>query len=164
MVTTDRPVGLSVWEGQLYASTIVDHITARRSVLDRCTAISPEGPRVTSSPPGADRRGRGPPPATCSSSGPTRSLTSDPRGSRAPSTASRTPSESTTPAAARAVDDLLAVEKHDRRQLRALQGEELKDVRSTTIWPLVLELMQLDTEKHIKILEYLRGRAARHAR
>ena len=57
-----------------------------------------------------------------------------------------------------AVDDLLAVEKDDAHQLKALE-KSLKDVRHTTVWPLLVELMQMDTRKHIKILEFLREHA-----
>jgi hypothetical protein len=40
------------------------------------------------------------------------------------------------------------------RQLKEVQ-KNLKDVRRTTIWALLPELMALDTEKHIRILEFL---------
>ena len=62
-----------------------------------------------------------------------------------------------------AVDDLLAVEKDDAQQLKVLE-KSLKDVRHTTVWPLLVELMEMDTRKHIKILEFLREHAQHTAR
>ncbi len=62
-----------------------------------------------------------------------------------------------------AVDDLLAVEKDDAQQLKALD-KSLKNVRHTTVWPLLVELMEMDTRKHIKILEFLREHAQKTAR
>jgi hypothetical protein len=55
---------------------------------------------------------------------------------------------------------LLEVEKEDAAQLRAL-AKELRDVRDTTLWGLLVELMQLDTDKHIKILTFIRDHATR---
>jgi hypothetical protein len=54
---------------------------------------------------------------------------------------------------------LLDAEKADRRQVRKLR-RELAAYRDTTAWPLLLELMSLDTEKHIRILRFI----AEHAR
>jgi hypothetical protein len=51
----------------------------------------------------------------------------------------------------------LEAERDDRRQLRALAGA-LKPLRHSNVWPLVVELMEIDTRKHIRILEYLRAR------
>ena len=62
-----------------------------------------------------------------------------------------------------AVDELLAVERRDAHQLKALD-KQLKDVRRTTVWPLLVDLMALDTEKHIRILEFLRHHARMTAR
>jgi hypothetical protein len=53
---------------------------------------------------------------------------------------------------------LLDREERDRRELLALQ-RELRDVRDTTLWGLIVELMQRDTDKHIAILRF----AKRHA-
>ena len=39
-----------------------------------------------------------------------------------------------------------------------------KDFRRTTIWPLLAELMALDTQKHIRILEFLLQHAKETAR
>jgi hypothetical protein len=55
-------------------------------------------------------------------------------------------------------DRLLAAEKADAKELKRL-AKELKDVRETTLWGLIVELMQHDTAKHIKILEFIRDRA-----
>ncbi|HTK16815.1 MAG TPA: hypothetical protein VL769_10520 [Acidimicrobiia bacterium] len=51
----------------------------------------------------------------------------------------------------------LDAERDDRIQLRHLR-KELKPARDDTLWPLMVELMEMDTEKHIRILEYLRAR------
>jgi hypothetical protein len=40
----------------------------------------------------------------------------------------------------------------------------LKDVRRTTVWPLLVEVMTLDAQKHILILKFLRDHAKRTAR
>ena len=58
-----------------------------------------------------------------------------------------------------AADRLLTIERHDERELRRLR-KEVADMEDTTLWALVVDLVRLDTEKHILILEFLR----RHAR
>jgi len=52
----------------------------------------------------------------------------------------------------------LAWEKEDNHGLERL-AKELKDVRDTTVWQLVVRLMQQDNEKHRRILEFIRDRA-----
>ena len=52
----------------------------------------------------------------------------------------------------------LAFEKEDNKELERL-AKELKDVRDTTVWQLVVRLMQQDNEKHRRILEFIRDRA-----
>ena len=65
-----------------------------------------------------------------------------------------------TPAALReATDRLLENEKKDREELKALR-RELRSFEDTTLWALLVELMQRDTDKHIAIL----GFAQRHAK
>ena len=53
---------------------------------------------------------------------------------------------------------LIEMEEHDARELKHL-SKELKDVRDTTMWALVVDLMRDDTEKHLKILRFMRDRA-----
>jgi rubrerythrin len=48
----------------------------------------------------------------------------------------------------------LAAEEDDARQLRALR-RALRDVSDTTIWPLLIELVELDTQKHRRILQFI---------
>jgi len=48
---------------------------------------------------------------------------------------------------------LLDREESDKRELRHLQNE-LSDVRDTTLWGLLVELMERDTDKHIAILRF----------
>jgi rubrerythrin len=61
------------------------------------------------------------------------------------------------------VERLMAFERDDAKELKALR-KELKDVRDVTLWSLLVELMQLDTEKHLRILEFLRDHARATAR
>lgn len=51
----------------------------------------------------------------------------------------------------------LQAERDDQVQLRRLR-KELKPARGDTLWPLIVELMEIDTGKHIRILDYLRER------
>jgi hypothetical protein len=55
-------------------------------------------------------------------------------------------------------EQLLEAERADAAVLKQL-AKKLKDVRKTTLWGLLLELMQDDTAKHIKILQFIRDRA-----
>jgi rubrerythrin len=51
----------------------------------------------------------------------------------------------------------LEIERDDAAGLKRL-GRELKPGAHDTMWRLLVEVMELDTEKHIRILEYLRHR------
>jgi hypothetical protein len=53
---------------------------------------------------------------------------------------------------------LLDSESEDATRLKAL-AKDMKDVRDTTLWGLLIELMQDDTQKHIKILKFIRDHA-----
>jgi rubrerythrin len=52
----------------------------------------------------------------------------------------------------------LALENEDNKALDRL-AKDLKDVRNTTLWELVVRLMQDDNAKHRRILEFIRDRA-----
>jgi rubrerythrin len=52
----------------------------------------------------------------------------------------------------------LELEKKDNKELDAL-AKELRDVRDTTLWELVLRIIQQDNEKHQRILKFIRDRA-----
>jgi rubrerythrin len=52
----------------------------------------------------------------------------------------------------------LELERKDDKALKKLQ-KELAPVRDTTLFPLLVELMQLDTKKHVTILEFIRRTA-----
>jgi hypothetical protein len=54
---------------------------------------------------------------------------------------------------------LMEREREDAKALGRL-GREMKDVRDTTMWGLLVKLMEMDTDKHLEILEFVR----RHAR
>jgi ferritin len=55
---------------------------------------------------------------------------------------------------------LLAQEEQDERELRRL-ARELKDVKDTTLWHLLVHLMEMDTAKHIAILRFVHKHAPR---
>lgn len=51
----------------------------------------------------------------------------------------------------------LEFEREDATSLKAL-GRELRPAHGETLWRLLVELMELDTEKHLRILGYLEHR------
>lgn len=53
----------------------------------------------------------------------------------------------------------LVSERHDRGELKAL-AKRLAPLEETSMWPFLVELMEGDTERHIRILNYI-GRLAR---
>jgi hypothetical protein len=55
-------------------------------------------------------------------------------------------------------DQLLAREEQDAAELRQL-SRELRDVRDTTLWQLLVKVMELDTEKHAEILRFVKKHA-----
>lgn len=55
---------------------------------------------------------------------------------------------------------LLAVEREDERELKALR-RQLQPVADTTLWALLVDLMALDTEKHERILGFIIDHADR---
>jgi hypothetical protein len=52
-------------------------------------------------------------------------------------------------------DRFLALERADARDLEHL-AKKLKVVKDTTLWHLLVELMRADTQKHIRILRFIR--------
>jgi rubrerythrin len=58
-------------------------------------------------------------------------------------------------------DRLLDLERGDAKELKRL-AHELDDVKDTTLWSLLVELMEADTAKHIRILEFIKKQARRH--
>jgi rubrerythrin len=55
---------------------------------------------------------------------------------------------------------LLAREEEDAAELRHI-SRQLRDVRDTTLWQLMVKIMELDTEKHAEILRFVRKHARR---
>jgi hypothetical protein len=55
-------------------------------------------------------------------------------------------------------NELLENEKRDIGELKRLQ-RDLRDLKDTTLWGLLVELMERDTEKHIAILKFVRDHA-----
>jgi hypothetical protein len=60
-------------------------------------------------------------------------------------------------------DQLLEREQADSRELRRL-AKDLRDVKDTTLWELLVKLMEMDTTKHIEILEFIQRHAPNKAR
>lgn len=54
---------------------------------------------------------------------------------------------------------LLDHEKSDAKELEHLR-KELRDVKDTTLWGLLVDIMQRDTEKHIAILRFVQQHMA----
>jgi len=57
---------------------------------------------------------------------------------------------------------LLAREKQDEHELRQLQ-HELHDLRDTTLWSVLVEVMQRDTAKHISLLRFAQQHTKRRS-
>lgn len=57
---------------------------------------------------------------------------------------------------------LLDREESDKRELKRLQ-KEVSDVKDTTLWGLLIELMERDTDKHIAILRFVHEHAKHSA-
>jgi hypothetical protein len=62
-----------------------------------------------------------------------------------------------------ATRQLAEIEGQDRRELEELR-KELRDVRDTTLWSLLVELMQRDTEKHLALLQFVESHVERASR
>lgn len=57
-----------------------------------------------------------------------------------------------------ATNRLIEFERDDEKALQRLK-KELRPVRDTTLFWLLVTLMELDTKKHIAILEFIRRKA-----
>lgn len=55
----------------------------------------------------------------------------------------------------------LKLEKEDNRRLDRL-AKEMRDVKDTTLWELLIRVMQDDNRKHQRILRFIRDRAREH--
>lgn len=55
---------------------------------------------------------------------------------------------------ARLTRELLRSERADRHELRQLR-HEFSEFADTTLWPLLVDLMELDTRKHVTILQFV---------
>ncbi len=49
---------------------------------------------------------------------------------------------------------LVKAEERDRAEMRRMR-RRFKDYEDTTLWPLVIDILLLDTEKHIEILRFI---------
>ena len=54
-----------------------------------------------------------------------------------------------------ATSELLDRERADARELKRL-SKELRDLRGTSVWPVLVEVMERDTEKHQSILAFIK--------
>lgn len=61
-----------------------------------------------------------------------------------------------------ATEQFLAAEREDRKQLHEMR-KELRPMRDTSLWPLLLELMERDTEKHILMLTFIKDHVVRRS-
>jgi rubrerythrin len=61
-----------------------------------------------------------------------------------------------------ATKQLIANEEKDARELKRLQ-HELRAVKDTTLWSLLVDLMQRDTQRHIAILRFVRRHSGRRS-
>lgn len=52
----------------------------------------------------------------------------------------------------------LALEEEDNRELQRL-AKQMRDVRDTTVWVLILKMIQDDNAKHRRMLSFIRDRA-----
>jgi rubrerythrin len=59
-----------------------------------------------------------------------------------------------------ATEHLIEREQQDARALELLQ-RQLNDVKDTTLWSLLVDLMQRDTQKHLAILRFAQDHAGR---
>jgi len=159
MDVNDRPVGLSVWEGELY-EFLVDHVKSESDVLVRYQGLAEQSTGhvrflldLIAEDEARHHRLFEQWAQTIEDMGvwmetpdgvPDLVREPDPAGLIA------------------AVDDLLEVEQQDVHELKKLE-KSLKDVRRTTVWPLLAELMAIDTRKHIMILDFLRDHAKKTA-
>jgi hypothetical protein len=57
---------------------------------------------------------------------------------------------------------LIAREREDAKDFDRLE-HQLKDVRDTTLWGLLIKMMEMDTTKHVEILEFVRKHARKAA-
>jgi len=62
-----------------------------------------------------------------------------------------------------ATSRFLAAEKVDQKELHALR-KELRPFRDTSLWSLLIELMEHDTAKHILMLNFIHDHVARQPR
>jgi bacterioferritin (cytochrome b1) len=51
-------------------------------------------------------------------------------------------------------DELINRERADLKELKKLQ-KDVSDLKDTTLWSLLVELMQRDTDKHIAMLRFV---------
>jgi hypothetical protein len=154
--TTDLP-GASVWEQDLY-KFLIEHVEAERNVLEQCSAAAEST---------GSKAFRYLVDMLCQDEIRHHRIFNDLSESlKAQATMSGAPPaipdldfhRADHDAVMAATDELLESEETDLRELKRLH-KQLRDVRDTTLWSLLVELMQRDTDKHIAILRFVRDHA-----
>jgi hypothetical protein len=156
MSVGERPVGLSSWEERLY-DHLLEHVETERAVLDEYDELASRSSghvRYLLEMIGTDEARHHHLYEQWAATIREMAQLRDATDGIPPLHAEDDPH-----AVVRAAEHLLAVEREDETELRRLR-KDLTDFEDTTLWPLLVDLMRLDTQKHIKILEFLR----RHAR
>ncbi|HUZ09153.1 MAG TPA: hypothetical protein VMU76_03200 [Acidimicrobiales bacterium] len=161
--TTDEadrpPVGASVWERDLW-DHLTGHVRAERSLLETYSAIAREtqskafGYLVNLLLEDEIRHHR----MFTELAG---SLKSEAElGGKAPSVPHMDLAQADSAAVLEATGHLIEQEEQDARELHKLQ-RELRDVKDTTLWSLLVDLMERDTEKHIALLKFVKKHTGR---
>lgn len=151
MTTNTAPVGLSAWEHDLYEH-LTDHMEAERELVDRYEALALLAGghvayllRLIMEDEARHHRLFEQWRNALQSNAEFRDVVP-----RVPHMRQSADAEKVRTAAR----EFLEVERADERDLHRLQ-KSLKTVKDTTIWSLLVDMMDLDTKKHQLILEFL---------
>ncbi len=159
--TAGPPVGASAWERDLWVH-LTDHVRLERGLLDEYAAVA-RGTRSTALSYLVDllideeiRHHRMFEELAAS-------LTSWDDGEGGPAIPRMDFDVVDSDAVSGLVRDLLDREREDARQLKSLR-RELREVKDTTLWDLLVELMERDTQKHIALLRFVKRHTGRRRR
>jgi hypothetical protein len=157
MNAADRPVGLSVWETELY-DFLVGHVRSEEVVLDRYQRLAGDAPAHVKFLLDLIVEDEARHHRLYEQWAHTVSVLVDEADGVPSLVREGQPEQLIT-----AIDELLELEKRDARQLKDLQ-RTLKPVKTTTVWSLLVDMMARDTDKHIRVLEFLRAHATTTAK
>ena len=157
--TEQPPVGASVWERDLW-NHLTKHVGEERSLLESYSAIARETPSkafaylVNLLLEDEIRHHR-------MFSELAASLKAEAElGGKPMSVPQMDLAQAGGPAVLEATEQLIKQEEQDAKPLHELQ-RELRDVKDTTLWSLLVDLMERDTEKHIALLKFVKKHAGR---